>query len=74
MLNIFLIVLMLTGIVVFSLQPADKTTDNIATSTNEDVATQKTKTTIVTNVTTAIKPATVQLLLTRGREQMVKSA
>ncbi len=67
---------MLTGIVVFSLQPADKTTDNTATSTNKAVGrvAQKAKPTIVTNVTTAVKPATVQLLLTRGREQMVKSA
>lgn len=76
MLNIFLIILMLTGIVVFSSQPTDKTTDNTATSTNKTIVkvAQQTKPTIVTKVATAVKPATIPVLLTQGNVAIRKTA
>lgn len=72
MLNIFLIILMLSGIVVFSLQPADKTTVT-ATLTNKAVAVTHNQTEI-TIVNTAVKPAVFPLLLTGGNTRIKKTA
>lgn len=61
---------MLTGIVVFSLQPGDKTA---TTPTNKAVAltTKQTNTTIVV---TSVKSANLPMLLTRSSEIMRKTA
>jgi hypothetical protein len=76
MLNIFLIILMLTGIVVFSLQPADKTTTTAPASANEIAAikTDKPKNIIATVATNSFVSATITNPAKRTEKQLFSRA